>query len=108
MASLARYFRQKVLDNVRADVDLVVRRVAGPEDDAPPPNKRARKEAAPGGVPGDPLQLTKFPAHNIILNASEYLKVQQVRVLVPWHGLAERLESGAAVGSICSCWTVPI
>jgi hypothetical protein len=50
MAFLAQYFRQELLDNVRADVDLVIRRIEAPEDgaEAPPPDpKRVRRAAAP-------------------------------------------------------------
>lgn len=83
MAFLAQYFKQEAVHNVRADVDLVIRTIEGPDDGvAAPKPKRARlAAAAPKGAACDPLQLTSFPAHNIVLDTSEYFRVQQVRTL---------------------------
>jgi uncharacterized protein (DUF849 family) len=94
MACLARYFRQEVLDSVKADVDIVIAISAGPvEDDAPPDPKRARRaEAAPEDVSAAVTyhQLVRFPAHTIILDTSDYFKVQQVRVLTSTQSAAGR------------------
>jgi hypothetical protein len=87
MAFLARYFKQEVLDNVRADVDLVIRSIEGADEDAPAPKRARRAAAAPDGVPVDPLQLASFPAHNIVPDSSDYFKVQQVRELAPWQAV---------------------
>jgi hypothetical protein len=85
MAFSARYFRQEELDGVRADVDLVIKRMAGLDSDAPPPKRAKRaaaaEAAAPDNTAADPIQLAIIPAHLMVLNISDYFKVQQVRML---------------------------
>jgi hypothetical protein len=84
MAFIAQYFKQELLGNVRADVDVMIRRMAALDQDAEPSKrKRARiTAAATDNDATDPLQLAKFPAHSIVLDTSEYFKVQQVREFV--------------------------
>uniref|UniRef100_A0A383VZ76 BACK domain-containing protein n=1 Tax=Tetradesmus obliquus TaxID=3088 RepID=A0A383VZ76_TETOB len=79
MAFLAQCFKQETVHNVRADVDLVIRTIEGPDDGvaAPKPKRATLAAAAPKGAACDPLQLTSFPAHNIALDTSEYFRVQQ-------------------------------
>jgi hypothetical protein len=98
MACLAKYFKQDVVGNVRAEVDLVIRRLDDPEDAAAAAKRessakagtRAAAAAAAAaacqadddvGGAADALQLAKFPAHNFILDSSEDFLVQQVRCL---------------------------
>jgi hypothetical protein len=87
---IAKLFQQEAVGNARADVDLVIRRL--PQDHeqlqdaaaAAPAAKRSRREstsraaAADDGEAADALQLAKFPAHNFILDNSEYFERQQV------------------------------
>lgn len=80
MVCFARYFKQGVVDNVRADVDLVIRRGEGPGVGAAAPKpKRARTAAAAAATNNaavDPLEIHRFPAHSIILNESDYFRAQ--------------------------------
>jgi hypothetical protein len=112
MAFLAKYFKQEVLGNVRADVDIVIRCLEGPEDAAADALLDSSSEAAAASESNalsdssseaaaasesnalsdssseaaaaseddatHMLELARFPAHSIILDNSEYFKVQQV------------------------------
>jgi hypothetical protein len=77
---LAKYYKQVVLGNVWADVDLVIR-CLGSQDDAAPAAKRARL-AHTSQATGF-LELARIPAHNIVLDTSNYFLSQQVRCLRP-------------------------
>uniref|UniRef100_A0A383VEL0 BTB domain-containing protein n=1 Tax=Tetradesmus obliquus TaxID=3088 RepID=A0A383VEL0_TETOB len=83
MACFAHHFKQDVVGNVRADVDLVIRCIERPDDGtAAPKPKRARTAAAaaPNGDATYPVEIHRFPAHNIILNAySDYFRAQGAR-----------------------------
>lgn len=87
MAFPSKYFRQEAVGNVRADVDLVIRQLV--DQDAAPAAKRARRASRSAAAPaadgaaaaGDAVQLASFPAHNFILDNSEYFMRQQVRRL---------------------------
>lgn len=73
MAFLAKYFKQEAVGNVRADVNLVIRRLDQNLKDHQDAAPAAADETADGA-----LQLDCFPAHNFILDNSEYFMVQQV------------------------------
>jgi hypothetical protein len=88
------YFKAEKLSNVEADVDLVILAIlakVAPEDKAPAGQHAellassaaaTAVEAAAASNRADagfPQELTRFPAHNIILNAAGYFRMQQVR-----------------------------
>uniref|UniRef100_A0A383W9A1 BACK domain-containing protein n=1 Tax=Tetradesmus obliquus TaxID=3088 RepID=A0A383W9A1_TETOB len=89
MAFPSKYFRQEAVGNVRADVDLVIRQLV--DLDAAPAAKRARRASRSAAAPAadgaaaadDAVQLASFPAHNFILDNSEYFMRQQAQCWQP-------------------------
>jgi hypothetical protein len=88
------YFKVEKLGNVAADVDLVIFAKEEPDDDAPA-HKRAKLSSSSAAAPaaaasragsgasaGCLRELTRFPAHNFILDETAYFSTQQVRVLL--------------------------
>lgn len=79
MAYLAAYFRNEDL----SDIDIVIclretqqsQQSDVTEDVSSPPLKRARREADEAADTG-PLQLSSFPAHNIVMFENKYFKAQ--------------------------------
>uniref|UniRef100_A0A383WH17 BACK domain-containing protein n=1 Tax=Tetradesmus obliquus TaxID=3088 RepID=A0A383WH17_TETOB len=77
MAYLANYFKRQDL----SDIDVVIRLPRTettqqvPKDITSPPLKRARREADEA-ADTDPLQLSSFPAHKLVMFSTEYIKAQ--------------------------------
>lgn len=77
MAYLANYFKRQDL----SDIDVVIRLPRTettqqvPKDITSPPLKRARREADEA-ADTDPLQLSSFPAHKLVMFSTEYFKAQ--------------------------------
>jgi hypothetical protein len=82
MAFLAKYFKQEVVGNVKADTLLEIRSLG--VSAAAAANSSSDAAAAGGADEAETLQLAKFPAHSIILDNSEYFLVQQVSCSSPW------------------------
>jgi hypothetical protein len=85
---LKHYFKSEKLSNVEADVDLVIFAKKGPDIEDPAgqlakltrSSAAAAEAAASNHADASCLQeLTRFPAHNTILNATAYFGSQQVR-----------------------------
>jgi hypothetical protein len=85
---LRNYFKTEKLSNVKADVDLVIFAEEEPEDEAPA-SKRAKLASSPAAAAASTSgnratarclqELTRFPAHNLILDGTVYFRTQQVR-----------------------------